>query len=317
MVEVDILLAAYNGEKFIAEQIDSLLGQTFQDFRILIRDDGSSDNTPAIIEAYVQKFPDKIEIIHDNVVCRSPGKNFFQLLKHATADYVMFSDQDDVWLKYKIQITLDYMKDAERENSGKPVLTFCANEVVNERLESLNRFSSLGINSSRYEFKALLSHNCIPGHTMMLNREAWKNIGTYSEVIELYDWWISMYVGACGVICYVPMSLALYRQHQTNVVGGMYRKGRIQRIISRIISNPFEKFKTSREKFNRQRMERLLFSERYSHMMKPDDLKALDDYIQLFGQNRLKRLLLIKKTGYLRERSLFERTMHFLKLILL
>ena len=95
MAEVDILLAAYNGEKFIAEQIESILAQTYQDFRLVIRDDGSSDNTPAIIEDYAAKYPGKIEVVHDDAVCKSPAKNFFELLKHAEADYVMFSDQDD------------------------------------------------------------------------------------------------------------------------------------------------------------------------------------------------------------------------------
>ena len=90
MAKIDILMAAYNGERFIAEQIDSILGQTFQDFRLLIRDDGSNDNTPAIIEEYAKKYPGKIEIVHDNAVCKSATKNFFELLKHAEADMYCF-----------------------------------------------------------------------------------------------------------------------------------------------------------------------------------------------------------------------------------
>ncbi|MBQ7732646.1 MAG: glycosyltransferase [Synergistaceae bacterium] len=76
MAQVDILLAAYNGEKFIAEQIDSILAQTFQDFKLVIRDDGSSDKTPEIIEDYANKYPDKIQVIHDDAVCKHPTKNF-------------------------------------------------------------------------------------------------------------------------------------------------------------------------------------------------------------------------------------------------
>ncbi|MBQ3450586.1 MAG: glycosyltransferase [Synergistaceae bacterium] len=78
MAEIDILLAAYNGEKFIAEQLDSLIAQTFKDFRIIIRDDGSNDNTPAIIQDYAEKYPGIIEVVHDDVICRNPAKNFFE-----------------------------------------------------------------------------------------------------------------------------------------------------------------------------------------------------------------------------------------------
>ena len=100
MPEVDILLAAYNGGKYIAEQIDSILAQTYQDFRLIIRDDASTDNTVMIIDEYAAKYPDKIWVVHDDAVCKSATKNFFQLLTYAEADYVMFSDQDDYWLHH-------------------------------------------------------------------------------------------------------------------------------------------------------------------------------------------------------------------------
>ena len=93
--KIDILLASYNGEKYIAEQIESILSQTFTDWRLLIRDDGSSDNTPAIIESYAEKYPGKIEVVHDDKGGGNFVKNFFELLGHAEADYVMF-DSDHV-----------------------------------------------------------------------------------------------------------------------------------------------------------------------------------------------------------------------------
>ena len=219
MAEVDILLASYNGEKFIAEQIDSLLNQTFKDIRIVIRDDGSSDNTPAIIEEYAEKYPGIIEVVHDDAVCKSPTKNFFELLKHARADYVMFSDQDDYWLPYKVQITLDYMKRTERENPGKPVLVFTGLEVVDEKLTSMDKFMALEIEKAHYDFGKLLLGNCVSGCTEMLNRAVYENVGEYDELMNIHDWWIAQYASACGVICHVPMALILYRQHSNNCIG--------------------------------------------------------------------------------------------------
>ena len=145
MPKIDILLAAYNGERYIAEQLDSLLSQTFQDFRILIRDDGSSDNTPAIIEEYSRKYPGQVEIVHDDVVCKDPVKNFFELLKHARADYVMFCDQDDVWLPKRVQATYDRMKEVERDNHGKAVLVFCGKRHVDSNLNSIEGTAGLEI----------------------------------------------------------------------------------------------------------------------------------------------------------------------------
>ncbi|MBQ7154069.1 MAG: glycosyltransferase family 2 protein [Synergistaceae bacterium] len=219
MPEVDILMAAYNGEKYIAEQIESILAQTFQDFRLLIRDDGSTDNTPAIIEKYAAKYPGKIEVVHDDVDCHSAVKNFFQLLTYARADYVMFSDQDDVWLPYKVQISLDYMKEAERKNPGEPVLVFTGLHVVDAKLKSMDRFMALGLMRARYTTVELLLANCVSGCTEMANRKLYEALGSYSPQIMIHDYWMALYAYACGVICNVPMALILYRQHSNNLIG--------------------------------------------------------------------------------------------------
>lgn len=228
MAEVDILLAAYNGERFIAEQIDSILSQTFKEIRIVIRDDGSSDNTPEIIEQYAKKYPSMIEVVHDDAVCKSPTKNFFQLMKYATANYVMFSDQDDYWLPYKVQITFDYMKRIELANPGKPVCVFAGMEVVDAKLNSLDDFSALEIKQGRYkDFTNLMIKNIASGCTEMINKTLYENIGEYSEFVLVHDWWLATYACACGIICHVPMALMYYRQHEHNAIGtdsSPYRK---------------------------------------------------------------------------------------------
>ena len=150
MPAIDILMAAYNGERYISEQIESILSQTFTDWRLLIRDDASTDNTPTIIESYAAKYPGKIEIVHDEAVCKSSTKNFFEILKHAEADYVMFSDQDDVWLPYKVQITYDNMKKAERDNPGKPIVVFTGMQVVDSELRSMDVILRLNFPEYRY-----------------------------------------------------------------------------------------------------------------------------------------------------------------------
>ena len=107
---IDILLSTYNGEAFLKEQLDSILNQTYKDFKLIIRDDGSSDSTVDIIMDYVRTYPSEIIYINNGDAGRNNGGNenekwhlgfnlsYNELLKYSTSGYIMFSDQDDVWL---------------------------------------------------------------------------------------------------------------------------------------------------------------------------------------------------------------------------
>ena len=134
---VEILLATYNGKKYLKQQLDSLLNQTFEDFKIIIRDDSSKDKTMDIIMEYKEKYPEKIKVIEDDVKCGSSVSNFMQLIKHATAPYIMFCDQDDYWLPNKIEISLKKMRQEENDKN-KPILIYTDYKVVDSNLNSIN-----------------------------------------------------------------------------------------------------------------------------------------------------------------------------------
>ncbi|MBQ9596041.1 MAG: glycosyltransferase family 2 protein [Synergistaceae bacterium] len=303
MAQIDILLAAYNGEKFIAEQIDSILAQTFQDFRLVIRDDGSNDKTPEIIEDYANKYPDKIQVIHDDAVCKHPTKNFFQLMKYAQADYVMFSDQDDYWLPYKVQITLDYMKKAERDNPNKPVLIFTGLQIVDENLKSMDDLMSLDFPESRYTFMELLPCNCAAGCTQMMNRECYSNLGEFHENIRLHDWWTILYAAAFGVVIRVPMALILYRQHGNNAIGASIDRpqvgegGILKKIASvlRLITRPVRKVKSIIHKAWYMRGQNEFFKTSYSDKMSNERLSELNEYLELFSDSIITRFRAMRK----------------------
>ena len=105
---IDILLSTYNGERYLKEQLDSLLGQTYKEFRILIRDDCSNDNTRSILESYKNKNEEKINLFFEDNI--GPKKSFLNLLKKSNSDYIMFCDQDDIWDQNKLQIMYDVIK---------------------------------------------------------------------------------------------------------------------------------------------------------------------------------------------------------------
>ncbi len=111
---ITVLLAAWNGERYLKEQMESLLGQTNQEFTILISDDGSSDRTPQIISEYENRFPDRIKSLKNLKPSGSARDNFFRLLKSASDEYLMFCDQDDIWLPDKVEVTLREMKKMEK-----------------------------------------------------------------------------------------------------------------------------------------------------------------------------------------------------------
>ncbi|MBQ7169041.1 MAG: glycosyltransferase family 2 protein [Synergistaceae bacterium] len=282
MAAVDILMATYNGGKYIAEQIDSILAQTFTDWRLLIRDDGSTDDTLSIIADYESKYPGKIQVIHDDAVCKSATRNFFELLRHAEADYVMFCDQDDVWLPYKIQITYDYMMKAERENPGKPVLVFTGLQVVDAELRSLDYLMSLDFGEKRYTFTELLMRNCAAGCTQMMNRECYGNLGGFQEGIRLHDWWTMLYAAAFGVVVRVPMALALYRQHGNNAIGAVPKTAGIATRIIWYITHPFAR--ASKVNYYSKSM-LIVFHERFAASLSPDKLSWIESYLAMFGGN--------------------------------
>lgn len=316
MAEVDILLAAYNGEKFIAEQLDSIINQTFKNFRIIIRDDGSNDNTPAIIEDYAEKYPGIIEVIHDNVICRNAAKNFFELIKHARANYIMFSDQDDFWLENKIQVTLECMKNTERNNPGMPVLAFTGLQAVDADLNAINEFVPLDINAPKYNsLVSMFEENFVSGCTEMINKSLYENIGEYDELITMHDWWTALYARACGVIAYVPEATMLYRQHEDNTIGYSDSGGVMFR-LKEIISAPFRKINNAGKLFHELHERVLLFRSRYADKMMPDKLEQLDNFTGIFTGNIFRRLSYMRKLDYSEHHNLIENIFLAVKILM-
>ena len=313
MPEIDILMAAYNGEEFIAEQIDSILNQTFQNFRLLIRDDGSTDNTPAIIEKYEQKYPGKIEVVHDDVVCRNPYKNFLELLKHAEADYVMFSDRDDYWLPYKIQVTLWHMKELEHKNPGLPALVFSGMKVVDEKLQSMNRFLQYSLDRAEYTFTNLLMSNVVSGCTSMLNRALYSKSKGYIEGMRFaHDSFFATLAPLCGVIEHIPAAMILYRQHQHNASGYMGVGGGHGYFVNWLI-----KIRGLRKTAVGVKERCDLMLENFSDVMLPDKREELKKFRALLDRNKLaKCFMLLFGRGYKLEGRLYCRIKYFLRFVL-
>lgn len=219
---VAILLSTFNSSKFLRDQLDSLYSQTFLEWSLYIRDDGSDDRTIEIVKTYQEKYKN-IYIIEDNSKRIGPRDSFFKLLSNVDSNYYMFCDHDDVWLNDKVELTLNMMKNLESENSQLPILIHTDLVVVDENLNKVNGsfWKYSGIDPKLLSnFENLVVCNSITGCTMMINRYAKTIALPYSPLALMHDRWIALKVAnAGGLIRFISESTILYRQHSSNTIG--------------------------------------------------------------------------------------------------
>lgn len=222
-MKIDVLLATYNGEKYINYQIESLLTQSYSQFSILIRDDGSTDKTVEIIRDYEQTHKGKIKRIQDTLGNLGSSRCFMELLKRTEANYIMFCDQDDVWLPNKIELTLEKMEGLERlYGKETPILVFTDLKVVENDLniisESFWKYQKLNPEISK-NWMALLASNVITGCTIMINRKAKEVVLPFRLPKMIHDHWLGVNISRYGIVDYIDTQTILYKQHGENTIG--------------------------------------------------------------------------------------------------
>lgn len=219
---IDILLAVYNGERFLRPFLDSLVRQSFHDFRLVVSDNRSSDGTTSIIEEYRAKLRHPLVILPLPDAIASAHANFARVTEAAEAPYVMYADADDVWHSDKIGKTFAAMTDAERKfGATAPILVHSDLAVVNEQLRCLHRsfWGYQFIDPRRTALNQLLLQNCVTGCTTMLNRPLLELGKPVPQDACAHDHWFALVASAFGQIVAVPESLIDYRQHGHNVTG--------------------------------------------------------------------------------------------------
>ena len=219
---ISICMSTYNGAAYLAEQIESLLAQTCQDWTLWVRDDGSGDTTPDIVDCYAQQYPRKIKVVRDARGRLGPSLSFGSLLEAADGEYFMFCDQDDVWLANKIELTLEAMKAAETTCPHLPLLVHSDLKVVDHKLnpiaDSFWDYQRLRP-SIASGCRGIIADNVVTGCTVMLNRAAKAVSVPIPPEAVMHDWWVAMTVAKHGKIIALPLSLTCYRQHENNRVG--------------------------------------------------------------------------------------------------
>jgi glycosyltransferase involved in cell wall biosynthesis len=222
---VQVLLSTYNGQKYLKELMDSVLNQDVPDLEVLVRDDGSTDETLRILEKYSGL--KNVQIL--------PGKNlgvvrsFFTLLEISSpdAEYIAFCDQDDVWKEDKVSRAISIL---EKHGNNVPAMYCSRLTLADENLKILG-FSR--IPGQELAFGNALVQNVATGCTIIINNAARQLIlKKLPSAAMIHDWWIYQVVSAFGKVIYDVESRILYRQHSANVIGE--KSGLLAKWIKRV-----------------------------------------------------------------------------------
>lgn len=207
---VGVVLSSYNGEKYISEQIDSILNQTYKNIHLFIRDDGSSDNTAALIRTFEND---------EHVTCiygenRGVIKSFYAATTVASrsCDYIAFSDQDDYWLPNKIERAVNLL---EAESSHKPIL-YCSEYLFCD--ENLKPFEKSRLNDGEINLARCLYENKTSGNTILMNKTLTRMyLSSGCEHVSWHDWWIALIAYSLGTVVFDNEPTLLYRRTGNNV----------------------------------------------------------------------------------------------------
>lgn len=289
---VAVLLSTYNGEKWLKEQIDSILNQTYSNIQIYVRDDGSTDNTLNILKEY-EKEHKLVLICGDN---KGYTKSFIEILRYVNdCQYYAFCDQDDIWFEDKIERAVKSLN--ERDNN-KPLMYCSSYDFYDGEMNFIKHGKNMKKGPS---FLNSLVDVIALGTCCVVNENARKEIikATGDEICS-HDWWIYFVCAGLGEVIYDDKASMKYRRHgnNTSFCGGPFIKLQVYRIKKFFLGNYFKNVKTQQIKYKEYYYDKLskenkelldLFTnEKYS--IKKAFKKAF--YPKMFRQNMIDEIII-------------------------
>lgn len=275
--KVAVIMSTYNGEKFVSEQLDSILNQTYSNIEIVVRDDGSKDNTVNIIKEYQKKY-NNIKLYEGENI--GFIKSFFELLKLTESDYYAYADQDDVWLENKIELAVNLLNNLDE---SKPNMAFGNSDYYDENM----KFISKGPKNKKFSFLTALFSCVTQGMTMTVNKK------TRDMIIEnmpkscfFHDWWTYLLCVSMGNVAYSNETVVKYRRRKENATseGQGYLRLLIWRIKNLLFKDGMQDIK--------QQM--INFKDYYYYELSDENKKIID----LFSNEDYSFLNALKKVFY-------------------
>lgn len=301
-----MLVAAWNGEKYLGAQLDSILGQQLPGdgsvrLQVLVSDDCSGDRTVQVARDYVRRFPKQVRLVCRSAPSGGAAAHFLSLLSETAAgselpDYVMLSDQDDVWLPCKTGKLLEKMREMETENPAGdlPLLVHSDLLVADETLRVIapSFFAYQKVSPERTGLPQLLVQNNVTGGAVMINRPLLELLRQPPGVCLMHDSWLALLASAFGRIGWVDEPLYYYRQHGDNALGA--EKGDNVRGAADRLKDGRKARENYRRMFGQAACLLELFDDRLDERQK-EILKA---FIRLPRRNRLMKMASILRWGF-------------------
>ena len=275
---VDILLASYNGEKYIKSQILSIIAQSYENWRLIIHDDGSTDGTIQIL-GELSQIDSRIVVVEDGVICGGAANNFLYMLNFATAPYIMFCDQDDIWFDNKVDVMFEAVK---KYSCIDPIVVYSDAYVWKPSIGICGTVN-LTFPSSLKSF--LFCNGGIQGCAALFNTAMKELLLKWKGECAMHDHILQLLGLAIGKVEYLHVPLMLYRQHQKNVTGEANTEiFNVKRII-RNSNLPVVSYA--------HYLDVKCFFHIYKNLILENDEKIISLYIDMINYNKLKRMLCV------------------------
>ena len=293
--KIEILMATYNGETYIREQIDSIINQTYKNWILLVRDDNSKDNTVSIIEEYEKK-DSRIRLLRDKKGNLGFVRNFEELMVNSLEDFIMFSDQDDYWIENRIEKYIEIITNLSSEDMKKPLLIH-SNSFICDKELNIKKEKFISNCAEDKEFDIVFFNYIVQGSTALVNRKLVNLALPFSSKVTLHDRYLHLLAEFLGKRIFLNQSLMKYRQHDNNKIGASYS------IEKKILKKKY---------FNNEDRELILeIRNKYIENINKEKIMKIDDYLEVtdiskpklsrfyksfnFKMNKKKRMFLLFK----------------------
>lgn len=293
---VSVVLATYNGERFLQQQLDSIYNQTYPNLEVIVCDDLSTDGTIHILERYKQHKglsyyvnPQRLGVI----------KNFERAISLATGEYIALSDQDDLWLPHKLEKSLAKIQYIEKTTSPhRPILVhtdlYITDDKGNVISDSYWKHAKL---SPACSLNRLLLENSITGCTIFMNKLLAQISLPIPDKVLMHDVWLGLVASSFGEVAFINEPTVYYRQHTTNVLGAK-QLGITNRLLNTLRTTLKDSY---RKQYLQENIEQArAFKEQYGHLLDQHQLRVLESFINFKSQNFFSRRLTFLKYGLLK-----------------
>lgn len=296
---IEIIMGTYNGAKYVGQQVESLLAQTYQDWHLIIGDDLSIDDTQLVLQKLQEKYPNKITVYlfkHGVGI----AQNFSRLLELTTAEYIMFCDQDDYWYPEKISKSLLKLQQLEKTwGKEAPLLIHTDMKIGDAELNimSESHWKRQKFNPKRSgKLNATLMQNASWGCTMMFNSALVQLATPIPSEGFVHDFWLVIVASAFGHVDYLDEPTMLYRQHDSNLVGS--KEIGFRWFIDNVLKDPLYQPNTEM-RIMKCMIRAYAFYKRYGALLTKEQQALLEAFIDLKNQPLWKELYLRWKYDFL------------------